>query len=105
MVQPLRLDAWWGDQTVQGYAVNILDLFFALRPENRPVVLDSEYIPRMKELTNPSRGYMGRRLIPALGTSAGRLPSQAANVVRKGRDSSERRHFELPSGWKIGDPF
>jgi hypothetical protein len=76
MVRPLRLDAWRGDQTVQGNAMNILDLFFALRPENRPVVLDSEYHPRGERPSIPVDG-----LFPSTGMN------------------------KLPSDWNIGDPF
>jgi hypothetical protein len=61
---------------VQGNAVNILDLFFALRPENRPAVLDLEYIPRGE-----------RPLIPDDG---------------KGPITEM---MKLPSDWNIGDPF
>jgi hypothetical protein len=74
MVQPLRLDAGRGDQTLQD-AVNIIDLFFALRPENRPVVLDSEYHPR------------------------GEKPQTSA--VKPTIIEPER----LSVSWNIGDPF
>jgi hypothetical protein len=76
MVRPLRLDAWWGDQTVQGYALNILDLFFALRPENRTVVLDSEYHPRDEKPLIPNDGK-----------------------------SPTTEMMKLPSDWNIGDQF
>jgi hypothetical protein len=76
MVRPLRLDAWRGDQTVQGYAVNILALFFALRPENRSAVLDLEYIPRGERPYIPDDGK-----------------------------SPTTEMMKLPSDWEIGDPF
>jgi hypothetical protein len=76
MVRPLRLDAWRGDQTVQGYEVNILDLFFTLRPENRHAVLDSEYHPR----------------------------SDRPSITVDG-ESPTTEMIKLPSDWNIGDPF
>jgi hypothetical protein len=75
MVQPLRLDAGRGDQTLQD-AVNIIDLFFALRPENRPAVLDSEYHPRGEKPSIPDDGK-----------------SPITEMIK------------LPSDWNIGDPF
>jgi hypothetical protein len=75
MVRPLWLDSWRGDQTVQGYAMNILDLFFALRPENRPAVLDSIYYPRGEKLS--------------------------ITAVNHAITEPER----LPVSWNIGDPF
>jgi|HubBroStandDraft_6_1064221.scaffolds.fasta_scaffold00050_86 hypothetical protein len=55
--------------------MNILDLFFALRPENRPAVLDSEYIPRGEKL---------------------RISVAKPTIIEPER---------LPVSWNIGDPF
>jgi hypothetical protein len=60
---------------MQGYAVSILDLFFALRPENRPVVLDSEYHPRGDK---------------------SRISMAKPTIIEPER---------LPVSWNIGDPF
>jgi hypothetical protein len=65
--------------------MNILDLFFALRPENRPLLLDSEYHPRMRQ--------------EPFG-----LERSGLNTWPKS-DYPREIQFKLPSGWKIGDPF
>jgi hypothetical protein len=56
--------------------MNILDLFFALRPENRPVVLDSGYYPRGEKPSIPVDEKS-----PTIGIN------------------------KLPINWNIGDPF
>jgi hypothetical protein len=114
MVRPLRLDAGRGDKTVQGYAVNILDLFFALRPENRPVVLDSEYHPRMRETCEceakglPEGWLCGKPECPRTKQAEDSLRNIClATAIPKesGVFSLPDNRSKLPDNWKIGDPF